>query len=395
MTNKGKQFIEQTLENHKLKWDNYILPVRITVWTWKICALYNEKPQGLFYRAYRYTFNFFLMAVYLFTLILNMFVMQTFEQLVLYIMYIVFTEVVMVLKAVITYYKFDQICRLHQMTLCENFKPQDDLETELHRKAIGVIKYYYYLYFIISCAAVSSALLYLLQKEYRTPFFPWMFGIEYGPEARGNYGIIFAYQIIGMYFHMLINVSGDEQLCYLLGKISIQLDLLANRFQRLRSSQEFERAFAGLVDHYEQLLKMLRDVEKLYSPAFFAQFSASGLVICATAVKASSMFNLSELTAFQNLLYMIAMMLQMYLPCHFGNEVTRKSNVLKTAVYSSQWYNMRLKERKIILMLLQRLNKPFTMTAYYFFNYNLQAYTTTLNMAYTAYALLQRTTTKI
>ncbi|XP_035780920.1 putative odorant receptor 71a [Anopheles albimanus] len=161
---------------------------------------------------------------------------------------------------------------------------------------------------------------------------------------------------------------------------------------------------------------MLRDVEKLYSPAFFAQFSASGLVICATAVKASSMvckprldmdelvaghscvlftqFNLSELTAIQNLLYMIAMMLQMYLPCHFGNEVTRKSNVLKTAVYSSQWYNMRLRDRKIILMLLQRLNKPFTLKAYHFFNYNLQAYTTTLNMAYSVYALLQRTTMK-
>ncbi|XP_050086899.1 odorant receptor 94a-like, partial [Anopheles aquasalis] len=320
--------------------------------------------------------------------------MQTFEQLVLYIMYIVFTEVVMVLKALITCYKFDQICRLYKLTLCENFKPQDDLEAELHRKGIGVIKYYYYLYFVTACSAVSSAMLYLLHKEYRTPYFPWMFGIEYGPEARVNYGIIFAYQIIGMYFHMLVNVSGDAQLCYLLGMISIQLDLLAKRFRQLRSSQEFERAFVGLVDHYEKLLQMLREVEKLYSPAFFAQFSASGLVICATAVKASSMFNLSELTAIQNLLYMIAMMLQMYLPCHFGNEVTRKSNVLKTAVYSSQWYNMRLKDRKIILMLLQRLNKPFTLKAYHFFNYNLQAYTTTLNMAYSVHALLQRTTMK-
>ncbi|XP_049535329.1 uncharacterized protein LOC125950959 [Anopheles darlingi] len=272
MTSKVEMFAEQTLKSQKLKWDNYILPVRITVWTWKICALYNEQPQGLFYRAYRYIFNFVLMAVYLFALVLNMFVMQTFEQLVLYIMYIVFTEVVMVLKALITYYKFDQICRLYQLTLGENFKPQDDLETELHRKV-----------------------------------------------------------------HSTCCCSLFVFICF------IQLSL------------------------YD---RMLREVEKLYSPAFFAQFSASGLVICATA------FNLSELTAIQNLLYMIAMMFQMYLPCHFGNEVTRKSNVLKTAVYSSQWYNMHLKDRKIILMLLQRLNKPFTLTAYHFFNYNLQAYTT-------------------
>uniref|UniRef100_A0A182SPH3 Odorant receptor n=1 Tax=Anopheles maculatus TaxID=74869 RepID=A0A182SPH3_9DIPT len=277
------------------------------------------------------------MVVYLFTLSFNMFVMQTFEQLVLYIMYIVFTEIVMVLKALITYYKFDQICDLYRQTLDSDFKPVDAEEEQLHRKGIGEINYYFYLYMTTTHLAIASSLLYLLHQDFRMPYFPWMLGIEYGSSERLNFGIMFAYQVIGM---------------------------------------------------------MTRDIEQLYSPAFFAQFSASGLVICATAFKTSSMFNVYELTAIQNLLYMLSMMFQMFLPCRFGNEVTRKSLLLRTSIYCSRWYEMRLHDRKTLHMLLQRMNKPLTLKAYYFFNYNLQAYTTTLNMAYSVYALLQRNALK-
>ncbi|XP_040158792.1 putative odorant receptor 71a [Anopheles arabiensis] len=139
---------------------------------------------------------------------------------------------------------------------------------------------------------------------------------------------------------------------------------------------------------------MTAEIEQLFSAAYFAQFGSSGLVICASGFKTSSMFNLYELTAIQNLLYMLSMIFQMFLPCRFGNEVTRKSHLLRTSIYSSRWYEMGLQERKTLRMLLQRMNKPLTLKAFYFFNYNLQAFTTTLNMAYSLYALLQRNALK-
>ncbi|XP_050070309.1 odorant receptor 94b-like [Anopheles maculipalpis] len=378
----------------KYRWRDYIRPVRMTVWTWRICGLYNAKPQTPLYRAYRIVFNVVLMVVYLFTLSFNMFVMQTFEQLVLYIMYIVFTEIVMVLKALIAYYKFDQICDLFRQTLDSDFQPVDDEEEKLYRKGVGEINYYFYLYITTTNLAIASSLLYLLHQDYRMPYFPWMLGIEYGSTERINFGIMFAYQVIGMYFHMLINIAIDVQLFYFLGMIGIQLDVLGKRFRKIRTSEEFGKSFMNLINLYQKLHRMTRDIEQLYSPAFFAQFSASGLVICATAYKTSSMFNVYELTAIQNLLYMLSMMFQMFLPCRFGNEVTRKSHLLRTSIYSSRWYEMGLYDRKTLHMLLQRMNKPLTLKAYYFFNYNLQAYTTTLNMAYSVYALLQRNALK-
>uniref|UniRef100_A0A182N685 Uncharacterized protein n=1 Tax=Anopheles dirus TaxID=7168 RepID=A0A182N685_9DIPT len=366
----------------------------MTVWIWKICGLYNEKQPSPLYQVYRYTFIVALIVVYLFSLSLSMFMMPTFEQLMLYIMYIMFTETVMLLKALITYCKFDQLCNLYRLTRGADFKPIDAEEQELHRKGVADINYYFYLYILTAHLAVGSSLLYLLHKDYRMPYFPWMFGIEYGPTQRVNFGIIFGYQVFGMYFHMLITVAIDVQLCYLLGIIGVQLDLIGKRFRMMRTSEQFEESVVGLTNHHQKMQRMVREIEDLFSPAFFAQFSASGLVICATGFQASSMFNLSDLTAIQNVLYMLAMMFQMYLPCRFGNEMTRKSNALKTAIYSSAWYCMRLKQRKTLHMLLQRMNSPLTLKAYYFFNYNLQAYTTTLNIAYSVYALLQRNALK-
>uniref|UniRef100_A0A182XGI9 Uncharacterized protein n=1 Tax=Anopheles quadriannulatus TaxID=34691 RepID=A0A182XGI9_ANOQN len=376
------------------RWGDYIRPVRITVWTWKICGLYNGKPQTTRYRVYRAVFNIFLMVVYLFTLSLNVFVMQTFEQLVLYIMYIVFTEIVMALKAIVTYYKFDQLCDLYRQTLGSDFKPLDAEEEQLHRKGVASINHYLYPYLVTTNLAVASSCLYLLQDDYRLPYFPWILGIEYGPTKRLNYGLLFAYQVIGMYLHMLINVAIDVQLSYLLGMISIQLDLIGKRFRSLHTSEQFRESFVGLMNHYGKVQRMTAEIEQLFSAAYFAQFGSSGLVICASAFKTSSMFNLYELTAIQNLLYMLSMIFQMFLPCRFGNEVTRKSHLLRTSIYSSRWYEMGLQERKTLRMLLQRMNKPLTLKAFYFFNYNLQAFTTTLNMAYSLYALLQRNALK-
>uniref|UniRef100_A0A182JUI6 Odorant receptor n=1 Tax=Anopheles christyi TaxID=43041 RepID=A0A182JUI6_9DIPT len=381
--------------NDKYRWSDYIPPVRITVWVWKICGLYNGEPLSSSYRAYRAVFHIFLMVVYLFTLSLNIFVMQAFEQLVLYIMYIVFTEIVMALKAIVTYYKFDQLCDLYRQTLASDFKPLDAEEEQLHRKGVASINYYLYPYLITTNMAVASSCLYLLQEDYRLPYFPWILGIEYGPTKRLNYGLLFAYQVVGMYLHMLINVAIDVQLSYLLGMISIQLDLIGKRFRTLHTSEQFRESFVDLMNHYQKVQRMTAEIEKLYSSAYFAQFGSSGLVICASAFKASSMFNLYELTAIQNLLYMLSMIFQMFLPCRFGNEVTHKSHLLRTSIYSSRWYEMGLQERKTLRMLLQRMNKPLTLKAYYFFNYNLQAFTTvTLNMAYSLYALLQRNALK-
>uniref|UniRef100_A0A182Y463 Uncharacterized protein n=1 Tax=Anopheles stephensi TaxID=30069 RepID=A0A182Y463_ANOST len=361
----------------------FIFPMRFTMWAWKLCGVFNAPvPKSLPYRVYCYTFYSCIMALYLFVLMLNVFVPQPFEQRVFFIMYIALTETAMILKTSTIYRYFDTIWDLYETTLGPSFNPG----TGGNDRTLLVFNRWYYVYIFVSHMAAFGTGSHLLSSEYRMPFFPWFFGIPYGDEARVAYYTIFVYQCFGMYFHMLLNTAGDTQLCYMLQMIGIQLDLLAKRFRSLSNSEEFDRSFVPLVQHYNKIHR----VENLFSLAYFVQFSVSGLVICASAYQVASMFNLYDFSKLMNVFYMMSMTMQIGLPCYYGNEVTLKSYALTNAIYSSNWYSMKQSNRKSVQMFLVRTNKPFAATAFRYFNFNLPAFTTILNMAYSVYCVLQR-----
>ncbi|XP_035893066.1 odorant receptor 94a-like isoform X1 [Anopheles stephensi] len=391
----------------------FIFPMRFTMWAWKLCGVFNAPvPKSLPYRVYCYTFYSCIMALYLFVLMLNVFVPQPFEQRVFFIMYIALTETAMILKTSTIYRYFDTIWDLYETTLGPSYQPRDGRERALHDRTLLVFNRWYYVYIFVSHMAAFGTGSHLLSSEYRMPFFPWFFGIPYGDEARVAYYTIFVYQCFGMYFHMLLNTAGDTQLCYMLQMIGIQLDLLAKRFRSLSDSEEFDHSFVPLVQHYNKIHRMLCRVENLFSLAYFVQFSVSGLVICASAYQVASMvravlstlrtrnltflfshtfqFNLYDFSKLMNVFYMMSMTMQIGLPCYYGNEVTLKSYALTNAIYSSNWYSMKQSNRKSVQMFLVRTNKPFAATAFRYFNFNLPAFTTILNMAYSVYCVLQR-----
>uniref|UniRef100_A0A182RNW0 Uncharacterized protein n=2 Tax=Anopheles funestus TaxID=62324 RepID=A0A182RNW0_ANOFN len=369
----------------------FIFPMRFAMWSWKLCGFFNAPvPKSIPYRVYCYLFYFWIMALYLFALMLNVFVPQPFEQRVFFIMYISLTETAMILKTRTIYRHFDTIWSLYETTLGPSFQPRDEFERELQNRTLQVFNRWYYVYIFVSHMAAFGTGSHLLSSEYRMPFFPWFFGVRYGDDARVAYYTIFAYQCFGMYFHMLLNTAGDTQLCYMLQMIGIQLDLLAKRFRSLSSSEEFDRSFVPLVQHYNKIHRMLCRVENLFSLAYFVQFSVSGLVICASAYQVASMLNLNDFSKLMNVFYMMSMTMQIGLPCYYGNEVTLKSYALTNAIYSSNWYAMKHSNRKSVQMFLVRTNKPFAATAFRYFNFNLPAFTTILNMAYSVYCVLQR-----
>uniref|UniRef100_A0A182JUI7 Odorant receptor n=1 Tax=Anopheles christyi TaxID=43041 RepID=A0A182JUI7_9DIPT len=369
----------------------FIFPMRFSMWAWKVCGFFNTPvPKSIPYRLYCYAFYSCIMVVYLFVLMLNVFVPQPFEQRVFFIMYIFLTETAMILKTLTVYRHFNTIWSLYETTLGVSFQPRDGQELELQQRRLAVFNRWYYLYIFVSHMAAFGTGSHLLSAEYRMPFFPWFFGIAYGEDAHVAYYTIFVYQSFGMYFHMLLNTAGDTQLCYMMQMIGIQLELLAKRFHNLHSSEEFDHSFVPLVQHYNKIHRMLCRVESLFSPAYFVQFSVSGLVICASAYQVASMLNLNDFSKIMNVFYMMSMTCQIGLPCYYGNEVTLKSYALTNAIYSSSWYSMKQSNRKSVQMFLVRTNKPFAATAFSYFNFNLPAFTTILNMAYSVYCVLQR-----
>ncbi|XP_062563150.1 putative odorant receptor 71a isoform X3 [Armigeres subalbatus] len=169
---------------------------------------------------------------------------------------------------------------------------------------------------------------------------------------------------------------------------------VVNRFEaiyglnRMTLSKEFKSMCPKQEEEYK---RFARETEKQVSWSVFSQICASGVTICAI------IFRLSAISLFDNVsstismyFYLMSMLTQIFLPCYFGNDVTLKSQKLTNAMYTSDWYQLALRERKDLKMMMIRTSEPIRLKAGNFFNFNLTDFTSTLNRSYSLYAVINR-----
>lgn len=72
---------------------------------------------------------------------------------------------------------------------------------------------------------------------------------------------------------------------------------------------------------------------------------------------------------------LIALSLQIYLPCYFGNEIITKSNELSTDIYKSNWRCFRRKHQNIIIIFMERLKRTVSVVVGGLFLLSLQTFT--------------------
>lgn len=76
---------------------------------------------------------------------------------------------------------------------------------------------------------------------------------------------------------------------------------------------------------------------------------------------------------------LISMCLLILMPCYFGSLIIARSDALTTCVYKSNWSNIGLKERKLIIILMERLKRTACVTVGQLFPMHLQTFTAVIN----------------
>jgi odorant receptor len=94
------------------------------------------------------------------------------------------------------------------------------------------------------------------------------------------------------------------------------------------------------------------------------------------------------------LTFMMTMSFEIFLPCYFGNELSKASSKLSTAVFHSQWTRENKCDEKCKMIFMENLKKDMKISAWQFFNVNLESFTTIVNATYSLYAVLQKLNAK-
>ncbi|XP_053691050.1 odorant receptor 94b-like [Sabethes cyaneus] len=309
-------------------------------------------------------------------------------------MYLSLTEIAMGVKTFYIFINFHTVYRLHQMAISKQFQPICEEELRPAQSLLSKVNFCFMAYFIWVFVTVATAVPSFFDEKYELPFFTWVLGIPYGSDMPYNFYCLWIYQISGLFMHGIFNVAAELQVGYLLTVARIQLDFLTRRFaslSRANETSQHRESFIECVQHYTVVEKFVRDFEHVFSKPMFAQFCASGASICATAYRLSSV-NLSEdfSSVVTMTLYLLALMYQIFLQCYFGNEVTLKSEHLTHALYSAGWYKLVPRLRKDIQMMMIRSQRPIKLKAGGYIYCNLKSFTSTLNLAYSVFCVLQR-----
>lgn len=89
--------------------------------------------------------------------------------------------------------------------------------------------------------------------------------------------------------------------------------------------------------------------------------------------------------------YMIPMVLQIFNPCYYGNEVTLSSEKLSMNLFHAEWFKENQKFRVAFKMVMENARKPIIVNAAHgAFRVNLTTFLSIINSAYSLYAVLQK-----
>ncbi|XP_055550255.1 odorant receptor 94a-like isoform X2 [Wyeomyia smithii] len=314
------------------------------------------------------------------------------------VMFVLLTDTAMFVKYVFIVNNFETIIELHEQTISDDFHPQTDRQAETRRRLFSRFSNTMIAYYVCSLISVWTHLEMLYDGRYKLPFSNWFYWVPMDEENLAYYHLVFAYEMFGMTGHCVLNVAADSQLAYLLYAAGLQLDNLREKLVYLGVSKPvsenekaiYYRAFIDAIEKYYRIYSFTQKVEKIFSLATFLQICASGVTICAVMFRLSEINIVKELeSAIPMLFYLLAMLGQILLPCLVGNEVTYKSSQLTNALFKSDWLGLPVAYKKDMQRLMLRTSKPITLKAGHFFNYNLETFTSTLNTAYTIYAVLK------
>ncbi|XP_013116840.2 odorant receptor 94b [Stomoxys calcitrans] len=237
-------------------------------------------------------------------------------------------------------------------------------------------------------AALGAFIGVLFEEDYQLGFPYWVPFEWHNPRG---YWLAYLYNVVAMSVACFSNVSFDMFGCYMIFHIGLLYKLLSLRFHQLQHVDEVkakDKLMAFVLMHMK-IKRATKECEHLVSHYVLNQIIFSALIICFSGYRLQKMNIMDNVGQFFSMLQFLSIMiLEIFLPCYFANEITVNSSLLLFDIYKSNWLNYSPSTRKFIILFMEFLKQPVIIKAGGYFEIGLPIFTKVMNNAYTFFALL-------
>ncbi|XP_075144772.1 odorant receptor 94a-like [Haematobia irritans] len=263
-------------------------------------------------------------------------------------------------------------------------------EVEYWKRAQRQFRYVIYMYASGSFLTVVSAFLGVLVIDEPQMAFAYWVPFEWRSGGR-NYWMAYFYNFAAMACTATSNVCLDMMGCYFLFHTSLLYKILSFRLQKFKGvkSEDVQHEFRSIFQMHKAIRRMTKECEILTSKYVLAQIILSALILCFCCYRIQKMDIAENIGQFFSMLqFLCVMILEIFLPCYFGNEITVNSSQLTMDLYHIEWLNFSISNRKLMVLFKEFLKRPDQVKIGGYFQVGLPIFTKVINNAYSVFALL-------
>ncbi|XP_033175465.1 odorant receptor Or1-like [Bombus impatiens] len=312
------------------------------------------------------------------------------------------------LKVANLFVRRGKIINVMNILLNENCIARDDQEERIQRKNDDYARK-----LAIYCEILNeSAVFFATVGQYKKlismrelPVSDWM---PYDLSSQKVYTISLVYQTVGLLICANTSVANETLIAGLMIQVGTQFEIFCHRARNLSfsltsarrntmSNEEFKircnKIIGNLIRHHYDIYEFAKTVNSVFQYMIFLQFCISSIVLCLSVYQFSTVDPFSMNFLWSGF-YLCCMLMQVYLYCWFGNEVTLKSNKVRDAIYDMDWTMLPTEVMKSLLLILIRTDRPVKMTSGHVVVLSSQSFVSIMKMTYSSYNLLSNSKSK-
>ncbi|XP_043657011.1 odorant receptor 94b [Drosophila teissieri] len=306
------------------------------------------------------------------------------------VLYMSITELALVTKLLNIWYRRHEAANLiHELQHDPAFNLRTAEEIQFWQRNQRDFRRIFYWYIGGSLfVAVMGYISVFFQEDYELPF---GYYVPFEWRSRERYFYAWGYNVVAMTLCCLSNILLDTLGCYFMFHIASLFRLLGMRLEALQSATE-EKAkpeLRRIFQLHSRVRRLTGECEVLVSPYVLSQVVFSAFIICFSAYRLVHMGFKQRPGLFVATVQFVAVMIvQIFLPCYYGNELTFHANALTNSVFATNWLEYSVGTRKLLNCYMEFLKRPVKVRAGVFFEIGLPIFVKTINNAYSFFALL-------
>nr|QLI62072.1 odorant receptor 29 [Streltzoviella insularis] len=209
--------------------------------------------------------------------------------------------------------------------------------------------------------------------------------------------IVYLYQIVNITLMGIAIASIDFLVGALMAILSAQMDILSYELSLVgKINNKDDNANTDIrqdyliiiscVKFHENIIKFVKDLEKIFGFPVFFQFLTSAIIICETAFRITDSTETTELITM--MFYFMCVNTELLMYCYYGDLLKRKSERVVEMAYCCNWENADVRMQRALLLLMQRAQRTLVLRAGNMFELSMMTFSAILRTSYSYFTVL-------